>query len=413
MFSIRCWCRHAQRIVLVCLLSPVTLAELGNDSALDEYLERQVRDTHIPGIVALVADGDEILYENAFGVRDAANQEAMTTDTIFRIASMTKPVAATVIMMLVDEGKLRLDDPIARYVPAFAERAVLERFDRATGKYTTRPAASAVTIRQLMSHSSGLAYPFASDAISAIAASADAPGSDALPLVYDPGTSWSYAGGIAVVAGVAERIEGVGLDTLMRERLFEPLGMHDTGFIVKADAVDRVATVHRLGPDGVLVETPNPVDIRASVSGDGGLNSTASDYARFVQFFLNDGVAPDGRRLLSHEAISEMTRNQLGVRTVTLQDEPTPLLARAFPLGAGRDGFGLGFQVTGEHASASVRAPGSLSWAGIFNTEFWIDPARGVGGVLLMQYLPFYDAAAIETLQGFEALVYAGLPAGQ
>jgi CubicO group peptidase (beta-lactamase class C family) len=189
--------------------------------------------------------------------------------------------------------------------------------------------------------------------------------------------------------------------------------MHDTGFIVKADAVDRVATVHRLGPDGVLVETPNPVDIRASVSGDGGLNSTASDYARFVQFFLNDGVAPDGRRLLSHEAISEMTRNQLGVRTVTLQDEPTPLLARAFPLGAGRDGFGLGFQVTGEHASASVRAPGSLSWAGIFNTEFWIDPARGVGGVLLMQYLPFYDAAAIETLQGFEALVYAGLPAGQ
>jgi CubicO group peptidase (beta-lactamase class C family) len=389
------------------------LAQLGNERAIDDYLEQRVRSSIIPGVVALVADEDGILYENAVGVRDAANNESMTLDTIFRIASMTKPVAATVIMMLVDEGKLSLDDPVERYIPGFAERHVIDSFDPVTGKYTTRPPASAATVRQLLSHSSGLAYPFASDEISAISNSADAPSQDALPLLYDPGTAWSYAGGIAIVGSIVERIEGVGLDTLMRERLLEPLGMNDTSFIVKAADIGRVATIHRMDAAGALVEAPNPIDIRAAVSGDGGLNSTARDYARFVRLFLNDGVAPDGRRLLSREAVREMTRNQLGMRTVTLQDEPTPLLARAFPLGADRDGFGLGFQVTGEHSSDAVRAPGSLSWAGIFNTEFWIDPARGVGGVLLMQYLPFYDAAAITALQGFEELVYEGLRAAQ
>jgi len=413
MKAIRCALSCAHFVALGSMLSSAALADLDNESAVDAYLEQQVRETIIPGIVALVTDNREVVYENAFGLRDTAHDEAMTTDTIFRIASMTKPVAATIIMMLVDEGRLSLDDPIAHYVPSFAERRVIERFDPATGRYTTRPAAGPATIRQLLSHSSGLAYPFASDEISAISSAPDAPSQDALPLLYDPGASWSYAGGIAIVGSVVEAMEGIGLDTLMRDRLFEPLGMHDTSFIVPAADVGRVATVHRLNSGGSLEESPNPIDVRSAVSGDGGLNSTASDYARFVRFFLNDGVTEDGRRLLSREAIAEMTRSQLGMHTVQLMDEPTPLLARAFPLGAGRDGFGLGFQVTGAHASESVRAPGSLSWAGIFNTEFWIDPQRGVGGVLMMQYLPFYDAAAIETLQGFEALVYEGLRGSQ
>ena len=164
-----------------------------------------------------------------------------------------------------------------------------------------------------------------------------------------------------------------------------------------------------LTKDGELDEAPNGVDVRSEVSGDGGLNSTARDYAKFIQLFLNDGIAPDGQRLLSRAAIDELTRNQLGQSTVGLMDEPNPLFARAFPLGDGRDGFGLGFQITGAHTSDTMRSPGSLSWAGIFNTEFWIDRDRGVGGVLLMQFLPFYHPAAIDTLQGFEALVYSGL----
>jgi CubicO group peptidase (beta-lactamase class C family) len=272
-----------------------------------------------------------------------------------------------------------------------------------------RPAASDATLRHLLSHSSGLAYGFASDVVNAISTGSDAPTADAMPLLYDPGTAWSYAGGIAIVGSVVERIEGIGLDTVMRDRLFLPLGMQDTSFIVPARDLDRVATIHGMDEAGNLNEAPNPVDIRAPVNGDGGLNSTARDYARFIQLFLNEGLAPGGKRLLSRRSIREMSRNQLGGRTVTLQEEPTPLLARAFPLGAGRDGFGLGFQITGKHDNAAARSPGSLSWAGIFNTEFWIDPAAGIGGVLMMQYLPFYDDAAIETLKGFEARLYDGL----
>jgi CubicO group peptidase (beta-lactamase class C family) len=383
-------------------------AELTNASELDAYLDERIQATGIPGVVGLIVDADDVLYEHAAGMRDVGGGKPMTVDTIFRIASMTKPVAATIVMMLVEEGKLSLNDPIEKYVPAFGERQVIDSFDSATGDFTTRTPSSAATIRQLLSHSSGLAYPFGSDIVSAIGSGPDAPDQDRFPLLYDPGTSWSYAGGIAIVGAVVERIEGAGLDTIMRDRLFVPLGMHDTSFIVPVAAHDRVATIHRSNESGELTEAPNPIDIRAGVSGDGGLNSTARDYARFIQLFLNDGVAPGGERLLSQASIREMSRNQLGGRTVTLQDEPTPLLARAFPLGAGRDGFGLGFQVTGPHDELA-RAEGSLSWAGIFNTEFWIDPATGIGGVLLMQYLPFYDAAAIETLTGFESRVYAGL----
>jgi CubicO group peptidase (beta-lactamase class C family) len=383
-------------------------AQLANEAELNAYLSDQVDSTRIPGLVAMVVDDNRVLYAAAYGQRDVAGASPMQTDAIFRIASMTKPVAATAIMMLVEDGRLGLDDPISRYVPAFRELGVIQNFNAEDGSYSTRAANSGPTIRQLLSHSSGLAYGFASDVIARLSQENPGAGAGDLPLLYDPGTAWSYAGGIAVVGNVLERIEGMGLDTFLRERLFLPLGMHETSFIVAAPLHERVATVHR--DDGAgLTEAPNPIDIRSAVSGDGGLHTSAADYARFIQFILNDGVAPNGERLLASASIREMSRNQLGDRTVTLQDEPLPNLARAFPLGAGRDGFGLGFQVTGDHASASERAPGSLSWAGIFNTEFWIDPASGIGGMLLMQYLPFYDPAAIETLQGFEARVYRGL----
>lgn len=394
-------------VLTVVAFSASASAELPNADEIDAYLREAVEVTGIPGIVALVVDRDEILYSGAFGLRNVERGEPMRMDTIFRIASMTKPVAATAIMMLVEEGELSLDDPIARYVPSFAKREVIRSFDAADASYVGRPPATQATIRQLMSHSSGLAYPFASIEINALtAAGVD---NDAMPLLYDPGTGWSYAGGIAIVGHVLERIEGVGLDTFMRDRLFIPLGMTDTSFIVPARKHDRVVTTQSRGADGKLVESQNGPDIRAEVSGDGGLQSTAADYAKFIQLFLNDGVAPNGKRLLSRETIREMTRNQLENGTVTLQDEPTPALARAFPLGAGRDGFGLGFQVTGQDGDAGLRALGSLSWAGIFNTEFWIDRETGIGAVLLMQYLPFYDDDAIETLIGFEHRLYETL----
>jgi CubicO group peptidase (beta-lactamase class C family) len=394
---------------LLVLIGPALAAqELANSAAIDAYLDRAVAETKIPGLVALVVDDDRVLYSHTAGLRDVAGGTPMSLDTIFNIASMTKPVAVAAIMMLVEEGKLSLDDPISKYVPEFAAKPVMTDFNAEAGTYSTRPAASEVTIRQLLSHSSGLSYPFSSAKVARL--SNGTPGFDAstLPLLTDPGTEWRYAGGIAVVGRVLERVEGKTLDVFLEERMFGPLGMTDTSYAVPNDKRGRVVTVHRMTDDG-LVEAPVPAEVRSGVSGDGGLYSTAPDYAKFIQLVLDKGRAPSGTRVLAAESIGEMSRNQLGSVRVELQDEPLPLLARAFPVGAGRDGFGLGFQVTGEHDDADERAPGSLSWAGIFNTEFWIDPANGIGGVLLMQYLPFYDQEAIDTLVGFEARVYEGL----
>ena len=387
--------------------TPAPAAELADAGRIDAYLAAEVASRGLPGLVALVVDDDDVLYVSAHGERDLARGLPMTADTIFRIASMTKPIATTAIMMLVEEGKLSLDDEIGDFVDDYADPRVITSEVADDGSFGSRPAAGPITIRHLMSHSSGLAYGFASDTVTALNA-AGINGAD-LPLLYDPGEAWSYAGGIAIVGGVLEQIEGVGLDEFLDQRLFTPLGMNDTSFVVPRTKNDRVTTTHRRDDTGALIETPNPDEIRSAVSGDGGLNSTVADYARFIQFILNEGVAPDGERLLQRQSVAELGRNQLGNVRVSLQDEPTPALARAFPLGAGRDGFGLGFQVTGEHDDPGVRAPGSMSWAGIFNTEFWIDPANEIGAVLMMQYLPFYDADAIEILQGFEALVYSEL----
>jgi len=382
-------------------------AELDDSAAIDRYLSAELTERQIPGIVAMVVDEDDVLYLESFGQRDVANQAPMTTDTIFQIASMTKPITTTAIMMLVEEGKLSLDDPISQYAPEYSDIGVIQDFNAADGSFSTRRPASPVTIRQLLSHSSGLAYSFASDTVTAL--NANGVNGINVPLLYDPGTGWTYSHGISVVGLVLEEIEGIGLDEFFEQRLFGPLGMNDTSFVVPSSKNGRVTTTHRRDDAGAFIETPNPNDIRSAVSGDGGLNSTASDYAKFIQLVLNDGVAPNGERLISRSSVAELGRNQLNGIRVTLQDEPSPALARAFPLGAGRDGFGLGFQLTGRHSDSDARAPGSMSWAGIFNTEFWIDPANGVGGILMMQYLPFYDADAIEVLQGFEASVYSEL----
>jgi CubicO group peptidase (beta-lactamase class C family) len=229
-----------------------------------------------------------------------------------------------------------------------------------------------------------------------------------LPLLHDPGTRWTYGESTRVLGTLVEEVSGQPLDEFMSERIFVPLGMGDTFYRVPAPKARRVATVHRTTPEG-LVETPNPAEITAPVYGDGGLHSTAADYAKFIQLFLNDGRAPNGMRLLSEATVALMGENHIGAVLVEQQPAALPALSEPFPLGAGRDKFGLGFQITGRHNDAFARSPGSMAWAGIFNTEFWIDPERGIGGVLLMQYLPFYDAAAIATLQGFERRVYEGL----
>jgi CubicO group peptidase (beta-lactamase class C family) len=394
-----------------CLLAPLAItAQLQTPSALSSYLDEAVTRTKIPGLVALVTDRNGDIYIHAAGQRSRAGNEPMSADTLFNIASMTKPIGAAAIMLLVEEGKLALDDPISKHVPEFRDRHVIASFNATDASLTTRPAAREVTIRHLLSHSSGLAYGFASNTVSRLSAARQGTDVTTFPLLYDPGTAWSYAGGIAVVGRVLETIEGKGLDVFLQERIFAPLGMNDTAYVVPSSKRQRVAPPFRMTADG-LVESQVAADVRSPVNADGGLYSTAADYAKFIRMILNDGRGPDGRPVLSEATVRTMGSNHLGAVRVSRMDEPTPLLSRAFPLGAGRDGFGLGFQVTGEPRQAGMRAPGSLSWAGIYNTEFWIDPASGIGAVLMMQYLPFYDDEAIATLTGFEKLVYEQLRA--
>ena len=385
-----------------------TQERLPGSAEIDAYLTSVVRDTRIPGVVALVVDADRVVYTGAFGRQDVATGVPMAEDSIFRIASMTKPVTSVAVMMLVQEGDIGLDDPVSDYLPAFENERVIESFNAADKSYTARPAARPMTVRHLLTHTSGLGYAFSNHTLAALVGAEPGASATRFPLLHDPGARWTYGESTRVLGTLVEEVAGQALDEFLAERVFVPLGMSDTFYTVPAPKTRRVATVHRTTPEG-LVETPNPPEVTAPVYGDGGLHSTAADYAKFIQLFLNNGRAPNGMRLLSEATVALMGENQIGAVLVEQQPAALPALSEPFPLGAGRDKFGLGFQITGPHTDAFTRSPGSMSWAGIFNTQFWIDPARGIGGVLLMQYLPFYDAAAIETLQGFERRVYEGL----
>lgn len=346
---------------------------------LDSYLVGQVGPQRIPGLLAMVVDAKQTLYVGAFGQQDVAGHKPMRPDTIFRIASMTKPVTAVAALMLVDEGKLAWDAPVAKYLPEYGTRPVMENFDPADKSYTTRPARTVMTVRHLAAHTSGLGYPFSNTTLAALAAGTNTPPAN-YPLLHDPGTRWAYSEATRVLGRVVEIVSGQPLDQFLKSRLFDPLGMNDTSFVTTADRVARVATIHRK-VDGKLVENVNTPDaqgaIASPVQGDGGLNSIGANHSGKVR--------------------------------VETQPAAIPAVSEAFPPGAGRDTFGLAVQVTGKPGDPGMRLPGSMSWAGIFNTEFWIDPKAGLGGILLMQYLPFYDANAISTLQGFERRVYRDL----
>jgi len=398
-------------VAIVCLsIGTATAADSGNE-AIDRYLQSRLSQTQIPGMVAMVVDRNGPRYTGAFGRRDVAANQPMRADAIFRIASMTKPITSLAVMMLVEEKKVALDDPIEKYLPEYAQSRVIESFYPLDRSYTTRPPVRPITVRHLLTHTSGLGYPFASLTLTQLqgeGASAQPLPSPLLLLLHDPGSLWSYGESTRVLGRLIEKVTGQPLDRVLDERILKPLGMRDTSYSVPPDRLGRVVTVHRWA-DGRLVEVPNPAQVSSPAFGDGGLNSTAADYAKFIGLFLRGGVTADAKRLVSARTIADMGRNHIGNVRVRLLDAPTPALSAAFPLGAGRDTFGLGFQVTGEPAVKDMRSPGSMAWAGIYNTEFWIDPVKGIGGILLMQYLPFYDKAAIETLTGFEQRVYQSL----
>jgi CubicO group peptidase (beta-lactamase class C family) len=360
----------------------------------------------VPGAVVAVVDKDGTLYNEAFGVSSTLARRAMTKDTIFNMASMTKAITSVAIMLLVDEGKLKLDDEVAKYVPKYKDPLVISKFNEADGSYETRPARRPITIRHLLTHTSGIGYGFASPKLTKIMQKSGKTELD-LPLLFDPGESWAYGGSTRVLGNVVEVLSGQKLDAFLQARILQPLGMNDTSYLVPAAKYPRVVAVNARGADGKFVERPMPATLPANVAGDGGLYGTASDYGLFLRMLLNRGKLGD-RRILSEKSAKTMLENHTGNVVVQPQESANLSLSKNFPVGAGKDHWGLGFQLAAEQLP-NRRSRGTGTWAGIFNTHFFIDPVKEIGVVVMMQTLPFYDEASMRVYAGVEEAVYGNL----
>jgi methyl acetate hydrolase len=382
--------------------------DLQGAGTISAFLAEIVNRGDVPGVVVLVTAPDRILYHEAFGKMNAAQGVNMRKDAIFRIASMTKPLTSAALMMLVEEGRLQLDDEVSKYLPAFRNPQVISRLDLTAGTYETRPATHAITIRQLLTHTSGIGYAWSDPGLAMIGRLTGKTSEADLPLVHEPGEMWTYGPGPKVLGDVIEKLSGQSIDAFLENRLFSPLGMPDTGYTVPPVKHARVVTVHQK-KDGRITESPNPATLAVQPRGDGRLFSTAADYCRFVQMILNLGRLQTAR-LLKEETVREMSRNQTGSVRVRLQPAANTDYTKPFPLGAGEDVWGLGFQLAARaKPEPAMRRPGSMSWAGINNTFFWIDPEEEIGVIVLMQMLPFYDEAAIGVVRGVETRVYQHL----
>ncbi len=384
---------------------------LGEDSraVLDSVLSSAVRAKGVPGVVALVTASDGVLYRGAAGYWDEEGTEPMRTDAIFNIASMTKPITSLGIMMLAEEGLLAIDDPASEYLPDLLGREVLVEVRSTDSSVVTRPASREVTIRDLLRHTSGFGYSFCSPQTLALSRATSIPSRE-YPLLHEPGERWTYGMSTAFLGWIIEEVTGLPLAEFIDSRIATPLGMVDTSPDLSPQNHVRLAAVYSR-VDGQLRGEPRPDEYQASFRGDGGLLSTVDDYARFIQLILGGGER-EGVRLVSQGSVAEMARDQLDGLVVTEQPGVLPNWSHPFPLGAGKDGFGLGFQISAE-GTRGGRAPGSLSWAGIQNTHFWIDGESGLGVVLMMQLLPFYDPQAIDLLTSFEQAVYDELGIGE
>jgi len=347
-----------------------------------------------------------VLYNEASGKSSTLRNTPMTKDTIFNMASMTKPVTSVAIMMLVDEGKLKLDDEVAKYLPKWKDPVVISKFNEADASYETRPARRPITIRHLLTHTSGIGYGFASPMLTKIMEKTKKAELD-LPLLFDPGDSWAYGASTRVLGHVVEAISGQKIDAFLQARILGPLGMNDTSYLVPTTKYPRVVAVNARNESGKFEERPMPATLPAQVQGDGGLYGTASDYGLFLRMLLNRGTL-NGKRILSEQSVKAMLEPNSGSVVVKEQQSANLSLSRNFPVGAGKDKWGLGFQLAAEKLP-NRRTPGSGTWAGIFNTHFFIDPSREIGVVVMMQTLPFYDDASMKVYSGVEEAVYKNL----
>jgi CubicO group peptidase (beta-lactamase class C family) len=388
-----------------------------SQAQIDQLLSQKADAKEIPGVVAIAATGNEILYQGAFGKRDLSKDDAMTLDSVFWIASMTKAVTTAAAMQLVEQGKLTLDQPIGNLLPDLAAPQVLEGFD-ASGAPITRPARNAITLRHLMTHTAGFCYDMWNGDFASYMEKTGTPGiitckNDALktPIMSDPGTRWEYGTNIDFVGKAVEAVSGKRLDAYLRDHMLAPLGMTDTAFKIGDDQRGRLVGMHARGEDGTLAPIPFELEQDPEFHmGGGGLYGTASDYIKFCQMILNKGEG-NGNQVLKPETIELMSQNHIGELVMTKMTSVAAIYTNHVDLYPDMvKKWGLSFMIN-TAMTPEGRSAGSLAWAGLANTYFWIDPVRDVAGVILMQLLPFADHKCLEAFAGFERGVYAGLDA--
>lgn len=383
---------------------------------IDHLIESNIDSGYINGAVALIARNGKIVYNKSFGIADVEQKKLMENDNIFRIASQTKAITSVAVMMLFEEGKFLLDEPISKYIPAFAHPKVIDLYNEKDTTYTTVPAKREITIRDLLTHTSGIEYAqIGSPRMNAIYAKSKIPGgfvadkirlADAmdrlgkLPLTHQPGEKWTYGLNIDVLGYLVEKVSGKTLDQFFKERIFDPLGMKDTYFYIPATKQNRLVAVYTPDKQGHLVrwsastlpgiDVDYPKTAGTYFSGGAGLSSTIKDYATFLQMMLNGGVY-NGQRLLARHTVEMMTENQIGDLYIN----------------ADKDKFGLGFGITTPASSTKLGiSPGSFAWGGFYGTLYWVDPKEHLVCLLFVQNWPFPHNAIQDK---FRALVYQAL----
>jgi CubicO group peptidase (beta-lactamase class C family) len=388
---------------------------MSSAKGIDQVLSRAAEAKEVPGVVAMAGTDTGVIYEGAFGKRTLGKDAPMTLDTVVLIASMTKAITATAAMQLVERGKIKLEQAASELVPHLASPQVLEGFD-ASGKPRLRPAKRPITVRQLLTHTAGFSYEIWSPLIAKYQESTSVPGiitcqNAALttPLLFDPGERWEYGINIDWIGKIVEAVSGLKLDRCLKQNVFEPLGMSDTAFKITPSMRARLAPIHQRGEDGSLqpteIELPQAPEFHM---GGGGLYGTARDYLTFAQMILNRGTYK-GVQVLRPETVALMSQNHIGDINVGELKTAAPPLSNDVKLYPGMQlKWGLSFLIN-TAKTPDGRSAGSLAWAGLANTFFWIDPTRKVAGVYLTQVLPFFDHKAIKLFSDFEAAVYRSI----
>jgi methyl acetate hydrolase len=369
---------------------------------IDAALQAMVRAGKIPGVVAMAANEASVVYQGAFGVRSMAAAAPMSSDTIFRIASMVKLLTSVAALQLVERGKLKLDEPAGAIDPSLASPQILVGFD-AKGVPQLRAAQKPLTLRNLLTHTSGFSYPlWDADVVRYLKFARGRPELPRMPLMFEPGTRWAYGGGLDRVGRMVEIAGGQPLDQYFRENITGPLGMNDTGFSITEAQRAREACLHVRSSDGRLL--PKPLE-KPSVpkvpSGGGSLYSTAPDYLCLLQTLLNGGSIR-GTSILRPETVALMSANQIGDIEAGKLRTTNPGLSNDVDFFPGAHlRWGLGHMINVD-AVPDGRMAGSLTWAGLFNTYYWIDPKMRIAGVVMMQILPFADLQALKAYRQFE-----------